>query len=258
MDLRGVYLSPVGKPTERAEHGDAPADGDDAATHIAKLLDGLAVGTKAEYERIPAIWEQAIAAGKRNDPGEVIRVLELCLPAEDGRLADWQAVVIGGGLINGVSQAGAWPRERFSQLLEDRPHLAKRWQNAIDRARAMADDSSTPAGTRYDALRMLGVLEFQQCGEKLLGYLGPQIHQELEMGAVSALGDIDSPDSTRTLISAYPKLHHHNQPIAIKALLRSPDRSKALKAAIENGLVPPGAISDEQASLTKASSASAK
>jgi putative heme-binding domain-containing protein len=254
MDLRGVYLSPVGKPTERAEHGDAPADGDDAATHIAKLLDGLAVGTKAEYERIPAIWEQAIAAGKRNEPGELIRVLELCLPAEDGRLADWQAVVIGGGLINGVSQAGAWPRQRFSQLLEDRPQLTKRWQNAIDRALAMADDPATPAGTRYDALRMLGVLDFKRAGGQLIRYVGTGSNQELEMGAVSALGDIDSPASTRALIDAYPKLHANHRRTAIKTLLRSNERTKALQTAIQEGRIPREDIGEEQASLIDASS----
>jgi putative heme-binding domain-containing protein len=258
MDLRGVYLAPVGKSTERAEHGDAPADGDDAATHIAKLLDGLAVGAKGEYERIPAIWEQAIAAGKRNELSELIRVLDLCLPAENDRLADWQAVVIGGGLINGVSQAGVWPRERFSQLLEDRPQLAKRWRNAIDRASEMADNLSTPAGTRYDALRMLGVLDFKQSGEKLLGYLGPKNHQELQMGAVSALGDIDSTASTAALIDAYPKLHRHNRPIAIKALLRSPERSMSLRAAIEGGRIPREDITEAQASGVKPSTSSSK
>jgi hypothetical protein len=173
-------------------------------------------------------------------------------------LADWQAVVIGGGLINGVSQSGAWPRERFSELLEDRPHLAKRWRSAIERAQTMADDASTPAGTRYDALRMRGVLDFKQSGERLLGYLGPQSHPELEMGAVSALGDIDSTESTRALIDSYPKLHRHNQPIAVKALLRTPERCAALRAAMEAGHIPSDGVSQEQAALIRNSAAVAK
>jgi hypothetical protein len=249
MDLRGVYLAPDGKPIERAEQGDAPSDGEDAATHIAHLLDGLAVGTKAEYDRIPSIWEQAIAAGKRNEPAELVRVLDLCLPDENEPLADWQAVVLGGGLVNGVSQAGDWPRERFSQLLEKRPHLATRWTHAVERASAMADDSATPTGTRYDALRMLGVLDLEHGGEQLLRYLGTQSDQELEMGAVSAVGDIDSSASIQALLDSYRKLHRHNQPIAIKALVRTPERRAALRAAIEAGQIPREDISNEQAAL---------
>lgn len=40
FDLRGVYLVPVGVPADQAIAGEPPSNGTDAATAIAKLLDG--------------------------------------------------------------------------------------------------------------------------------------------------------------------------------------------------------------------------
>jgi len=78
-------------------------------------LDGLAVDTPREYERIPDIWRPAIAAGKRNDAAELKRLLDLSLPKADEPLRHWQAVVIGGGIINGLSMEGVWPGRRITE-----------------------------------------------------------------------------------------------------------------------------------------------
>ena len=128
----------------------------DAATVITKLLDGLAVDTPKEYERIPDIWRPALAAGKRNDAAELKRLLDLSLPKADEPLRHWQAVVIGGGIINGLSMEGVWPERRIKELLKDDATMTKRWNRVLDLADKMADDEKVPAGTRYDALRILG------------------------------------------------------------------------------------------------------
>ncbi|MCC6491582.1 MAG: neutral/alkaline non-lysosomal ceramidase N-terminal domain-containing protein [Pirellulales bacterium] len=248
MDLRGVYLAPVGVSAERAEAGDAPAGASDAATRIAKLLDGLAVGADAEYDRIPAIWEQAIAAGKRNSENELVRVLDLSLPKGKDGLADWQAVVIGGGLVNGVSQAGLWPKQRFAEILEGKPALAQRWERTLQLASAMADDPAVRTGTRYDALRIVGVDDFDRRGEQLLRYLGSHVHEELQMGAVSALADVDSPQAAAMLIDNYQHLHKENRNLAIEGLLRDARGAVALRDAIDAGKVPPRDLDEQQRS----------
>src|SRR6185436_8638196 len=100
-------------------------------------------GTPQEYDRIPWIWRVAIACGKRNDAGQIKAVLEASLPHEGEPLRDWQAVVIGGGIINGLSERGLWPGDRVAEILGKDDLLLKRWNTALDFASAMADDEKT-------------------------------------------------------------------------------------------------------------------
>ena len=63
---------------------------------------------------------------------ELGAVLDVSLPQPGGRLLEWQAVVIGGGVINGVGLVGAWPDERVEAVLKERPELRERWKQALD------------------------------------------------------------------------------------------------------------------------------
>ena len=60
----------------------------------------------------------------------------------------------------------------------------------------MADDDKVPSGTRYDALRVLGVEPWEKRGAQLVRYLGNK-NAELQMGAVSGLGDVHSPEAAK-------------------------------------------------------------
>src|SRR6185503_15629514 len=102
-----------------------------------------------EYQRIPWIWRVAILAGKRNQAPLLRQILDVSLPELNAPLLDWQAVVLGGGLINGLSQQGLWPGERLEALLKDQPALTPRWRRALDLAAAMADNPEVRQGTRY-------------------------------------------------------------------------------------------------------------
>ncbi|HMP16810.1 MAG TPA: c-type cytochrome, partial [Gemmatales bacterium] len=57
---------------------------------------------KEEYRRIPWIWRVAIFASKKNDSLLLSRLLDISMPKVEEPLKDWQAVVIGGGIINGI------------------------------------------------------------------------------------------------------------------------------------------------------------
>src|SRR5262249_7511006 len=96
------------------EHADKSAD------LIAAMAADLRVGIQEEYRRIRGVWRVAIAAGRRNDVTELRRILDASLPRHEEALRHWQAVVIGGGIINGISQQGAWPRERLAELVKDK------------------------------------------------------------------------------------------------------------------------------------------
>ncbi|MEA2736194.1 MAG: hypothetical protein QOE14_2645, partial [Humisphaera sp.] len=161
----------------------------------------------------------AIAAGKRNDAAMLKKMLDVSLPKSDEPLRDWQAVVLGGGIINGISQQGAWPGDRLTEIIGDDADLKSRWQRALDLASTMADNEKTPPGTRYDALRMLGVEPWEKRGDQLTRYLKNE-NAELQMGAVSALADVKSPEASSALKAALPTLTEKNRNLAEEGLKR--------------------------------------
>jgi putative heme-binding domain-containing protein len=206
-----------------------------AAAIIAALTAELpAVGqdTKEEYRRIPWIWRVAVAAGKRNQSEELRTVLDTAMLKGGQPLRDWQAVVIGGGIINGVSQAGVWPKARLEEVLKVEGQLIARWQRSIELAAAMADDEKVPTGTRYDGLRMIALGSWDLRGKQLEKYLAPGAHEELQMGAVSGAADMPAPQAAQALVAALPHLTRRNRELALEGLLRSPERCLTLLDAI--------------------------
>jgi hypothetical protein len=237
-----AYLAGHGKPP-KALTGNEP-DGSvdalhppDATTEIRNLVVDLSVGTPGEYERIPAIWEASIAAGRRNNALELQRLLKFSIPAADEPLHEWRVVVVGGGIINGLSQKGVWPRRRILELLRGNELLLQSWSRMIGLAADMANDESVREGTRYDALRILGADEFKSSGHGLVKYLNADVPPELQMGAISGLSDIESSAATDALLNAFGSYTKKNEQLAIDALLRTEERALALVAAIESGKV---------------------
>lgn len=217
-------------------------NGEISAELLTAMTVGLDPGTPEEYRRIPWIWRVAIAAGKRNHGPEVLKLLERSVPAPGARLDDWRAVVIGGGIINGITQAGDWPGARIVGLIHGHPDLEARWRRSIDLASVMADDPKVPSGTRYDALRMLGAQPWERRGAHLFRYLLKGTHPELQMGAISALGDIPSPCVSQALLSGIGHYNEPNRNLALDALLRDESRALALLEAVAEGRVSPEAL----------------
>jgi len=184
----------------------------------------LATGTPEEYRRIPFIWRVSVAAGKQNQTEQIKAILEIALPQSHEPLHHWRAVVIGGGIIHGTSLQGVWPTERLTQILESDAGLKARWERSLGLATSMADDESVPTGTRYDALRMIALLPWEQSREQLLKYLGKGVHEELQQGAVSGLSDVKNTSIAETLISHLGHFPPANRELALKALVRDEQR----------------------------------
>ena len=211
------------------------ANGDRAADLIAALAAGLGSDPAEEYRRIPRIWTVAIAAGKESRPETLRGILNASLPQPGGRLADWQAVVIGGGVINGIGLIGGWPQDRIESVIGEDAALKSRWQQSLMAAVAMADNPDVKTGTRYDALRMVAMRGWNDSREQLLRYLGKGVNGELQMGAVSGLADIPDPAATEALLTHLSGLVPGNRNLALEGLLRSEERMLALLAAVERG-----------------------
>ena len=239
-----AYLNASAQPSKAV---DAPAAAPTGAAEVVRELAAkFTPGTPAEYEHIPAIWKASIDAAKRNDADELRELLAVSLPAIDEPLRDWQAVVIGGGVINGLTQVEVWPRVRIAEILAGDEVLAQRWSRAIELSASMADDQSVRNGTRYDALRMLGVDDFKQRGAQLKAFLAAGVDAELQWGAVGALADMDEPGSAEALIAAFDELGAENQAHAIDGLLRSGPRAALLERALAKGQLPPKSLNSEQ------------
>ena len=263
MDLRAVYLVPPGmnppsmaeatpnaipqSPVQLAEailSDQTPkADRDrfveaslpHADEVVAVMARGLGGDSTEEYRRIPWIWRVSIGAARQKDPQVLTRLLDASLPKMGEPLRDWQAVVLGGGIINGLSLEGRWPTEEIVGWLKDRDELRIRWNQAIALSFRMAEDTAVRNGTRYDALRMVACGDWELARPLLAKYLGKGMNAELQMGAVSGLADCDSPAVPALLIEAFPGLTPKNRSLAIGALLRSDSRKAALVEALEKG-----------------------
>jgi putative membrane-bound dehydrogenase-like protein len=272
MDLRALYLVPPGERPQLALAAAGPPVDlksiarqildedrseaerkeivgkhlDDAAGLVSAMTAGLAVGTPEEYRRIPWIWRVSIGAARQNKTDVLRDLLDVSLPARDQPLHDWQAVVVGGGIINGISQLNLWPRERLQELVKNEPALEERWRRVLVQAAAMADNQKVPTGTRYDALRIIPLDDWKRCGGQLKKYLAKGTHDELQMGAISGLSDVDRPEAAQWLLDHLGHFSAENRQIAVSALLRTEQRAESLIEALEKMRVAPTALSDAQ------------
>ena len=196
-------------------------------------------GSAEEYARIPAIWRVAVAVGRGADRAMIRALLAASLP--EGRpLAHWQAVSLGGGIVNGAGLAGHWPGRVVDEAIGDDTALSARWRAGLEEAVRMADDAGVPEGTRYDALRMAALLPPERALPILERVLDTGASEELVQGAVSGLVDVDDVGATRALLGAVPRLAGTNLDFAVEGFTRDEGRALALLAAIVAGRVPDG------------------
>ena len=90
-----------------------------------------------------------------------------------------------------------------------------------------------PAGTRYDALRLLGISHWEAHGTDLTRYLQAGTDPELQMGAVSGLGDLADPRAWDALRAALDVLTPENRALAETALSRTPSLEQCLDSGFD-------------------------
>jgi hypothetical protein len=215
--------------------------GFESVDRIRALVASAQIGTADEYRVIPEIWQHAIAAGRRNDAAELRAMLAASLPAALQPLEDWQSVVIGGGVINGISQAGVFPGPRIAEIIGSDADLSEKWLRSLVLATEMADHEPTPQGTRYDALRMLALRPWEDAQEPLTRYLRPGTAHELQMGAVSGLLDVTAGEAAVHLHQALGHLPDDLRQVALDGLTR-PITINLLRAMLMEGKITPDAL----------------
>lgn len=203
-----------------------------AAAILRELVDDLQTDTEEEARRIPWIWRVTIEATGRGEAGQIRELIEVGLPEEGEPLLNWQGVVLGGGIVNGISRSGGWPRERIDDILEGHPGLEARWRQAVEQSYAMAADEEVPYPWRYDALRMIAMDEHDESIPELSAYLEPGLDDHLHMGAISGLSDVRAEVVPEVLIVGLPHFSERNRNLAFDALLRTERRARVLLDAL--------------------------
>lgn len=210
------------------------------------LTQNLEPDTKEEERRIPWIWRVTVDAGERNDAEELREILGISLPEQNEPLLNWQAVVLGGGIVNGISRQGEWPKTRIREILKTRDDLKTRWQQAIEQSYEMASNRDLPADWRYDALRLIAMDDPEKSVAELSSYLDPERDETLQMGAISGLSDIRHPQVPERLLSGTGYYSDRNLELALGALMRTDRRVEALLDALENGRLSADKLGDER------------
>ena len=110
----------------------------------------------------------------------------------------------------------------------------------------MADDEKINTGTRYDALRIVALDDRPAAFEQLKKYLPKGTHDELQMGAISGLSDVDSKEVPRLLLDNLGHFNEENRALALSALVRKDLRAELLLDAIADGRVKAELLSTPQ------------
>jgi hypothetical protein len=213
---------------------------------VGALVSDLPNDEGEEYRRIPWIWRVAVAAGRSKDESVLRALLDASMPNANQPLRDWQAVVLGGGVVMGLSQAGAWPKDVMTPWLASDAARAARWARSLDLAMVMADNPKVRNGTRYDALRMLATLPWERVSAQLLRCLAPNVDAELQAGAIGGLSDLQDARVADALVQHASQLAAENRRHAINALLRTAERRARLRQALAAGAVEDAWLTSEQ------------
>ena len=217
----------------------------ESINRVSDLLADVKIGSQQELEKIPAIWSVAIEAGRRNNADELRDMLNLALPRKDEPLSLWQAVAIGGGIVNGLSEATNRPNERIVELLSDRAKLAERWNRALELAARMADNDAVIPGFRYDALRMVALRPWDIARQQLTVYLAENANHDLQQGAISGLADIPNAEAAALLVAALRYLDPGQRDLALKGIVRTSDGAKHLLATIASQSLGASLVNDD-------------
>jgi hypothetical protein len=182
---------------------------------------------------------------------EMKSVLSASLPKVVEPLREWQAVVIGGGVVHGIGLSGAWPGDRLAEILRGEKDLRARWERVPDLAATMAADEHVKPGTRYDALRILGVESWSRRGATLSKYLAAGTEAEVQQGAIGALSDIRAKQVGPVLMAALTHLTGRNRNAALNALVREETRMSMLLDAVAAGRLTASDLGDARVQKLK-------
>lgn len=198
----------------------------------------LASGSQFRVSESGRAFLEQLAAliGKRAQPTEISQVVDLI-----GAQSDRDALFTF-ALTRSLRQGLGAGRDQLG---------GERIQPILDRARAAVADQASPEPLRLEAIRLLGTTTFTQAGSTLVPLLEPSQLEETQLASVGALDELDDEKVGPLLIRHFATFAPEVRAAALSALLKRPDRAKALLEAIRAGTLHPIDVSSAQASFLR-------
>jgi putative membrane-bound dehydrogenase-like protein len=189
--------------------------------------------------RLALLHELSALVGARRDPGEVASVLESLegLPGKDR--SRWQFAGLH-GLAEGMSRRGTRLAAFLDALPASKRSIVEKTGTMLARAAERSKDAKLPPEERLAAVRLLAHAPWATAGPALTGLLADGNPQEIRLAAVRGLAAQTRPEVAALLLKSWRAYTPAMRREVTEALLRQPDRVRALLKAVEAGRVRPG------------------
>jgi len=191
------------------------------AEGAAEMFQWLAIESRAAG-RSEMLRELAGVVGAANRPADLAGVREALLSSRDPLVA----FPVARGLGNGLKRAGS----SFDKAGVDLKPL-------LDRAAALATDAAAADSARLEAIGLLAFGSKAESGKALLPLLSPLQPPSVQMAALMSLDRVSPDGLSAVIIEAWPSFTPGIREKAVDVLLKRPDRTGDLLAAMEKGII---------------------
>jgi putative membrane-bound dehydrogenase-like protein len=217
-----------------------------AGALVATLLPpGAPFAPQVTPGRLALMQELAAVVGARRDGDEVGALLELLTGLTVAERERWQTAGLN-GLAEGMGRRGTQLSAFLHALPAEKRATTEKTKALLARAAERARGADLPAEERMAAVRLLAHAPWDTAGPALTGLLAGGIPQEIRLATVRALAAQPSAEVAPLLLKSWRAYTPAMRREVTEALLRDPERVKALLKAVEARRVRPSDLDAER------------
>jgi putative membrane-bound dehydrogenase-like protein len=209
------------------------------AVLLARMLQRGQLGGRVTPGRVALLGELAGLVGARRGPAQVADVLSTLLALEGEESLRWQMAGLN-GLAGGMSSRGAQLGAFLTSLPKEKQQVAERAAKLLAASAAVAADARRELPDRLAAVRLLAHVPWETARPALTRLVNEEPAQEIRIAAVRALAAQPRPEVAGLLLKSWRAYTPALRREVTEALLRQPDRTRALLKAVEARQVKPG------------------
>lgn len=217
------------------------------STRAGRLFGALLSDPRFLKQREAAVLLESLAAlvGARNDPSEVAALLQnLVGPAFANRPSLRRSLVL--GLGDGLERGGGALRDVLSRSDSQVANAAEALSVLFRDAASVVADEEQDAGSRIEAVRLLGYGRFDDSAPALVELLNAREPKEVQLAAVQALSRLPGTKVGELLVERWRSYSPPVRREVVEALFRRTERLPALLDAIQSRLATPGDLDLER------------
>ena len=181
--------------------------------------------------------ELAAVVGAKNEPSEVSPVLSVIAQSSTGDAfslmrALGEGLQRSGNSLRTVAKGGAGER-LFKEAMQ------------------VASDTRSSEALRLEAVRLVGMMSYDESSATLLRLLNPEEPQAIQLTALSTVGRFTEPQVASELIQRWAKFQPQAKSAAIGIMLARPGRATALLNAVGAGIIRAAELTTSQAKFLR-------